>query len=169
MVSQVWLPCKSGGERGKVVSLDSQKFTILMANDDEDARFLVEEALREVRVAIRSKSVENGEQVLDYLYRRGQYAANSNWHHPDLILLDLKMPRLDGKETLTLIKSDPKLQQIPIVILTTSQSSGDIALCYKLGASSFISKPVTFEGLVKVMKTLCEYWFEIVALPPENF
>jgi CheY-like chemotaxis protein len=163
------LSCKSGGERGKAVNLDSEKFTILMANDDEDARFLIEEALREVRFTIRSEAVENGEQVLDYLYRRGQYASNSNWYRPDLILLDLNMPRLDGRETLSLIKSDPKLQQIPIVIMTTSHNRGDIALCYELGANSFISKPVTFEGLVKVIKTLCEYWFEIVALPPESF
>lgn len=142
-----------------------KEFTILIANDDEDTRFLVQEALREVRLAIRSEFVENGEQVLDYLYRRGEYAG-SNWDRPDLILLDLNMPRLDGREALTLIRSDPDLQQIPVVILTTSHRSGDILLCYRLGANSFISKPVTFEGLVEVMKTLCQYWFEIVALPP---
>lgn len=143
-------------------------FTILMANDDEDARFLVLEALREVKLAIRIECVENGEQVLDYLYSRGKYAGTSNWYRPDLILLDLNMPRLDGREALTLIKSDPDLKQIPIAILTTSHSSGDILLCYRLGANSFISKPVTFEGLVEVMKTLCHYWFEIVSLPPED-
>lgn len=142
-----------------------KEFTILIANDDEDTRFLVQEALREVRLAIRSEFVENGEQVLDYLYRRGEYAG-SNWDRPDLILLDLNMPRLDGREALTLIRSDPDLQQIPVVILTTSHRSGDILLCYRLGANSFISKPVTFERLVEVMKTLCQYWFEIVALPP---
>ncbi len=141
-----------------------KQFTILIANDDEDTRFLVQEALREVRLAIRSEFVENGEQVLDYLYRRGEYAG-SNWGRPDLILLDLNMPRLDGREALTLIRSDPDLQQIPVVILTTSHRSGDILLCYRLGANSFISKPVTFEGLVEVMKTLCQYWFEIVSLP----
>lgn len=141
-----------------------KQFTILIANDDEDTRFLMQEALREVRSAIRSEFVENGEQVLDYLYRRGEYAG-SNWDRPDLILLDLNMPRLDGREALTLIRSDPDLQQIPVVILTTSHRSGDILLCYRLGANSFISKPVTFEGLVEVMKTLCQYWFEIVSLP----
>lgn len=144
-----------------------KQFTILIANDDEDTRFLMQEALREVRSAIRSKFVENGEQVLDYLYRRGEYAG-SNWDRPDLILLDLNMPRLDGREALTLIRSDPDLQQIPVVILTTSHRSGDILLCYRLGANSFISKPVTFEGLVEVMKTLCQYWFEIVSLPPQE-
>ncbi|MEG4801569.1 response regulator [Microcoleus sp. ARI1-B5] len=145
-----------------------KKFTLLIANDDEDTRFLVEEALREVRLAIRSEFVENGEQVLDYLYRRGQYAGGSNWHRPDVILLDLNMPRLDGREALISIRSDPELQQIPVVILTTSHRSGDILLCYRLGANSFISKPVTFEGLVEIMKTLCQYWFEIVSLPPAD-
>ena len=92
-----------------------KKFTLLIANDDEDTRFLVEEALREVRLGIRSKFVENGEQVLEYLYRRGQYVGSSNWHQPDLILLDLNMPSLDGRETLTSIRSGPHLQQIPVV------------------------------------------------------
>ncbi len=138
-----------------------------MANDDEDTRFFVQESLREITVAIKIEFVENGEQVLDYLYCRGKYVGASNWHFPDLILLDLNMPRLDGREALTLIRSDPDLQQIPVVILTTSQSRGDILLCYRLGANSFISKPVTFEGLVEVMKTLCQYWFEIVSLPHE--
>jgi len=150
------------------VNYKQKKFTILIANDDEDTRFLLEEALREVRLAISSEFVENGEQVLDYLYRRGGYAGGSNWHRPDLILLDLNMPRLDGRETLTLIRSDPNLQQIPVVILTTSHRSGDILLCYRLGANSFISKPVTFEGLVEVMKTLCQYWFGIVSLQPQD-
>lgn len=150
------------------MSYTNKKFTILMANDDEDACFLVVEALREVRLLIRLECVENGEQVLDYLYCRGRFACLSNWYRPDLILLDLNMPRLDGREALTVIKSDPDLQQIPIAILTTSHSSGDISLCYRLGANSFISKPVTFEGLVEVMKTLCHYWFEIVSLPPED-
>ncbi|MEG4218701.1 response regulator [Microcoleus sp. Pol14C6] len=144
-----------------------KKFTLLIANDDEDTRFLMEEALREIRLAITREFVENGEQVLDYLYRRGQYFDSSNWHQADLILLDLNMPRLDGRETLTSIRADPHLQQIPVVMLTTSHRRGDILLCYRLGANSFISKPVTFEGLLEVMKALCEYWFEIVSLPPD--
>ncbi|MEG4969457.1 response regulator [Microcoleus sp. B6-A1] len=149
------------------MNYQKKKFTLLIANDDEHTRFLVKEALGEVRLAITSEFVENGEQVLDYLYRRGQYLGSSNWHQPDLILLDLNMPRLDGRETLSLIRSDPHLQQIPVVMLTTSHRRGDILLCYRLGANSFISKPVTFEGLLEVMKTLCEYWFEIVSLPPD--
>ncbi|MBE9161015.1 MULTISPECIES: response regulator [Microcoleaceae] len=147
------------------MNYNNKSFTLLIANDDEDTRFLMQEAMREVRLTIKIKFVENGEQVLDYLYGRGEYAGISNWHQPDLILLDLNMPRLDGRETLTSIRADPDLQQIPVVILTTSHRSGDILLCYSLGANSFISKPVTFEGLVEVMKTLCKYWFEIVSLP----
>ncbi|MEG3908207.1 response regulator [Microcoleus sp. w1-18aA5] len=149
------------------MNYQKKKFTLLIANDDEDTRFLVKEALREVSLAITSEFVENGEQVLDYLYRRGQYLGSSNLHQPDLILLDLNMPRLDGRETLTLIRADPHLQQIPVVMLTTSHRRGDVLLCYRLGANSFISKPVTFEGLLEVMKTLCEYWFEIVSLPSD--
>ncbi|MEG4028284.1 MULTISPECIES: response regulator [unclassified Microcoleus] len=149
------------------MNYQKKKFTLLIANDDEDTRFLVKEALRELSLAITSEFVENGEQVLDYLYRRGQYLGTSNWHQPDLILLDLNMPRLDGRETLILIRADPHLQQIPVVMLTTSHRRGDVLLCYRLGANSFISKPVTFEGLLEVMKTLCEYWFEIVSLPPD--
>ncbi|MEG4146297.1 response regulator [Microcoleus sp. Pol12B5] len=149
------------------MNYQKKKFTLLIANDDEDTRFLVKEALREVSLAITSEFVEHGEQVLDYLYRRGQYLGSSNWHQPDLILLDLNMPRLDGRETLTLIRADPHLQQIPVVMLTTSHRRGDVLLCYRLGANSFISKPVTFEGLLEVMKTLCEYWFEIVSLPSD--
>jgi len=147
------------------VNYNKKKFTLLIANDDEDTRFLMQEAMREVQLAIKIEFVEDGEQVLDYLYRRGEYADSSNWHQPDLILLDLNMPRLDGRETLSSIRADPDLQQIPVAILTTSHRSGDILLCYRLGANSFISKPVTFEGLVEVMKTLCKYWFEIVSLP----
>jgi len=149
------------------VNNKNKTFTILMANDDEDTRFFVQESLREIPIAIRIEFVENGEQMLDYLYCRGSYADARNGRFPDLILLDLNMPRLDGREALTLIRSDSDLQHLPVVILTTSQSSGDILLCYRLGANSFISKPVTFEGLVEVMKTLCQYWFEIVSLPSE--
>lgn len=147
------------------MNYNKKNFTLLIANDDEDTRFLMQEAMREVQLAIKIEFVEDGEQVLDYLYRRGEYADSSNWHQPDLILLDLNMPRLDGRETLSSIRSDPDLQQIPVAIFTTSHSSGDILLCYRLGANSFISKPVTFEGLVEVMKTLSQYWFEIVSLP----
>ncbi|WP_249070468.1 response regulator [Argonema antarcticum] len=140
----------------------------MIANDDENACFLMEEALLEVPLAMNIYFVEDGEELLDYLYCRGQYAsATKRYPRPDLILLDLNMPRLNGREALKEIKSDPKLGHIPIVVLTTSQQEKDIFNCYSLGANSFIVKPLTFKELVRVMTCLCRYWFEIVSLPSD--
>ncbi len=102
---------------------------------------------------------------MDYLHQKGQYR---NAPRPGLILLDLNMPRKDGREALKEIKSDPALQQIPLVVLTTSQAEEDIFRSYDLGANSFISKPVTFNGLVEAIKDLGKYWFAVVDLPPEK-
>ena len=102
---------------------------------------------------------------MDYLHQKGQYR---NAPRPGLILLDLNMPRKDGREALKEIKSDPGLRQIPIVVLTTSQAEEDIFRSYDLGANSFISKPVTFNGLVEAIKDLGKYWFAVVDLPPEK-
>ncbi|MDZ8227675.1 MULTISPECIES: response regulator [unclassified Nostoc] len=140
--------------------------TILMADDDEDDCILVREALAESQLPIELYIVSNGEQLMDYLYHRGGYANNSI-PHPDLILLDLNMPRIGGLEALKEIKTDPQLRQIPVVILSTSRREEDIYNTYNLGANSFITKPVTFASLVEVMKTLVKYWFEIVKLPLE--
>jgi CheY-like chemotaxis protein len=141
---------------------------ILMAEDDPDDRLLVEEALEESRLANRIYFVENGEELLDYLYQRGKFADSNLAPRPGLIFLDLNMPKKDGREALQEIKSDPTLRQIPIVILTTSKAEEDICKAYDLGASSFISKPVTFEALVDVMTTIGKYWFDIVELPSSN-
>ena len=138
-----------------------------MANDSEDVCFLVQEALGEVRLAIAFYYVNNGEKLLDYLYSRYEYAEANNSPCPDLILLDLNMPKLDGREVLAMLKSDPNFCHIPIVVLTTSQQKGDILHCYRLGANSFIVKPITFQELVEVMSNLCRYWFEIISLPPK--
>lgn len=105
---------------------------------------------------------------MDYLYRRGKYVRESDSPRPGLILLDLNMPKKDGREALTLIKSDPNLRQIPVVVLTTSKAEEDIYRSYDLGANSFITKPVTFASLVDVIKTIGKYWFEIVELPLER-
>jgi CheY-like chemotaxis protein len=142
--------------------------TILIADDDADDRLLAKEALHESRLANDLRFVEDGEQLLDYLRRRGQYAHRQDSPRPGLILLDLNMPKKDGREALKEIKSDPDLRQIPIVVLTTSKAEEDIFRSYDLGVSSFITKPVTFESLVDVMKVLARYWFEIVELPPDN-
>ena len=108
--------------------------------------------------------VEDGEELMDFLKRRGKY-ENQNTPRPGLILLDLNMPRKDGREALSEIKADPELRSIPIIILTTSKAEEDIVKSYDLGVSSFITKPVTFDDLVKVAKAIGEYWFGIVVLP----
>jgi CheY-like chemotaxis protein len=141
--------------------------TILLADDDADDRMLTKEALAESRLANDLRFVEDGEDLLDYLHRRGRYASADAFPRPGLILLDLNMPRKDGREALREIKSDPNLRSIPIVVLTTSKAEEDIFRTYDLGVNSFITKPVTFDGLVGVMRGLGRYWFEIVELPPE--
>jgi CheY-like chemotaxis protein len=140
--------------------------TILLADDDPDDRMMAREALQESRLANDLHEVENGEELLDYLYQRGAHADRDVAPRPGLILLDLNMPRMDGREALRAIKSDPDLRCIPVVVLTTSHAEVDIYRTYDLGVNSFITKPVSFEGLVEVMKTLGRYWFEIVELPP---
>ena len=142
--------------------------TILLADDDPEDRMLAQEALEEARLANELHFVEDGEELMDYLNRRGKYTALKSAPYPGLILLDLNMPRKDGREALREIKADSELRRIPIVVLTTSKAEEDIYRTYELGVSSFITKPVTFEGLVDLMKTLSKYWFEIVQLPPEK-
>jgi len=142
-----------------------RSITILLADDDEDDRKLAQDALVESRLANDLHTVENGEELMDYLLRRGKYAALADSPRPGLILLDLNMPKKDGREALREIKADPSLRQIPVVVLTTSKAEEDIYRTYDLGANSFITKPVMFESLVRVMRDLGTYWFEIVELP----
>ena len=142
-----------------------QTVTILMADDDEDDCMLAREALSESRLQNTLHIVRDGEELMDYLYRRGQYAEEYSSSRPGLILLDLNMPKKDGREALKEIKSDPRLRQIPVVVLTTSKAEEDIYRTYNLGANSFIIKPATFAALVQVMKSIGKYWFEVVELP----
>lgn len=139
--------------------------TILMADDDEDDVMLARKALETCRLANDFHVVGNGEELMDYLYRRGEYEKLANSPRPGLILLDLNMPRKDGREALGEIKADPQLRSIPVIILTTSAAEEDIYRTYNLGANSYITKPVTFQDLVDVMQGLGRYWFEIVDLP----
>jgi CheY-like chemotaxis protein len=139
--------------------------TILMADDDADDRLMVKEALDECRLANDVRFVFDGVELLSYLRRQGRYADTATSPRPGLILLDLNMPKMDGREALKVIKADASLRQIPIVVMTTSRAEEDIYRTYDLGVSSYVAKPMTFESLVNVMKTLGTYWFEIVALP----
>ena len=138
---------------------------ILMADDDEDDRLLAADALAESRLINELYFVEDGQELIDYLYHNGKYQDEAAAPRPGLILLDLNMPRLDGREVLRIIKQDTSLRRIPIVVLTTSKGEEDIYRSYDLGANSYITKPVTFEGLVTVLNTLGKYWFDIVELP----
>ncbi len=136
---------------------------ILMADDDDDDYLLTKKALKESKLLNTLVRVSDGEELLDYLNARGHYEGTAL--RPGVILLDLNMPRKDGREALKEIKADPKLRNIPIVIFTTSKAEEDIYRTYQLGSNSFITKPVTFDSLISVMKTLGAYWFEIVELP----
>jgi len=141
--------------------------TILICDDDEDDRMLTKQALENAHISNNLRFVVDGEQLLDYLYQRGEYAGElGKAPRPGLILLDLNMPRMDGREALKLIKGDATLRDIPIVVLSTSGFDQDIIKSYQLGVNSFITKPVTFSGLVEAMNVLGRYWLEIVELPP---
>ena len=141
---------------------NAQSIKILLADDDPDDRLLVREAFEESHLLNILDTVNDGEDLMNYLYQRGEYAGKPA---PDLILLDLNMPRKNGMEALEEIKADSNLRRIPIVILTTSKAEEDIIRTYDLGVNSFIVKPVTFDSLVDLVKNLGKYWFQIVELP----
>ena len=142
--------------------------TILLAEDTPDDQISIKQALSESRLRYKLYIVKDGEELLDYLQRRRQYSELVSAPHPNLILLDLYLPKINGIEALQIIKANPKLRRIPIVMLTSSSSEEDIRRSYELGASSYLTKPSTFELLVEAMNTLAEYWFDIVELPPAN-
>lgn len=141
---------------------------ILIADDDPDDRLMAIDAFKENHLKNDIHFVEDGEDLMNYLRGKGKYADRSIHPLPGLILLDLNMPRKDGREALKEIKSDPELKRIPVIILTTSKAEEDIIKSYDLGVNCFITKPVTFQGLVEVTKVIGKYWFEIVELPMNN-
>lgn len=143
----------------------NRPIVILIADDDAEDRMLIKEALDENRLSNAIQFVENGEELMDYLHNRGKFTDKDKYQTPGLILLDLNMPKKDGREALKEIKADDHLRVLPVVVLTTSKAEEDILRTYDLGVSSFITKPVTFTALVDVMRTLSKYWFEIVELP----
>ena len=139
--------------------------TILMADDDDEDRMMTKKAWDNSRLANDLRFVEDGEELMEYLGRRGEYADPASSPRPGLILLDLNMPKMHGREALREIKSTPELRRIPIVALTTSKAEEDIFRSYDLGANSFISKPVTFDRLVAIIQQIGTYWFELVETP----
>ena len=147
----------------------SRKSTLLIviADDDADDRMLIEDAFRENRLANPIAFVGDGIELLDLLRGTGSYANSPSRGRPGLILLDLNMPRMDGRTALSHIKADPALRRIPVVVLTTSKADEDILRTYDLGVNSFITKPVSFEALVDVVRRLNHYWLEIVELAPQ--
>lgn len=136
-----------------------------MADDDPDDRMLTRDAFNESHLLNDFETVEDGEALMDYLLQRGQFSGSNARPRPGLILLDLNMPRKDGREALKEIKANPELRSIPVVVMTTSKAEEDILSTYDLGVNSFITKPVTFDGLVDVLKIIGRYWFEVVELP----
>jgi len=141
-------------------------FTLLMADDDAEDCVLVREALQETRANCALHTVADGEELLDYLHGRGKYAKPHAAPRPDLILLALRMPKKDGREALADLRANGQLPPIPIVVLTTSTAADDVSYCYRIGASSYIAKPATFQAWVELLHTLTKYWFELVKLPP---
>ncbi|MBV9466897.1 MAG: response regulator [Solirubrobacterales bacterium] len=144
----------------------SKPVTILLADDDEEDRMLIRDALQDSGLCEQMRFVTDGQDLMDYLRRGGRYADPSvDAPRPGVILLDLQMPRMDGREALDELKSDISLREIPVTVLSTSDRDADVADSYARGASSFITKSVTFDGLVEVMRAWRRYWFDVVELP----
>jgi two-component system, response regulator len=142
-----------------------KQVSILLAEDDPDDQLLVKRAFASADLTTDLRFVNDGEELLNYLYHRAGHREETS-PRPGLILLDLNMPKKDGREALGEIKADPGLKHIPVIVLTTSNREEDISHSYAMGASSYIVKPVAFSDLVEVIKTLETYWLQIVELPP---
>jgi len=141
------------------------KMIVLIADDDPDDRFLIKDAFDECNFKCCIHMVEDGEELTEYLQRRAKYSSLIKLPLPRLILLDINMPRKDGREVLVELKSDPIFRSIPTVVFTTSNAEEDILQTYDLGVNSFVIKPSTFKELVTTIKTLSDYWFGLVSMP----
>ncbi|WP_345267076.1 response regulator [Nibrella viscosa] len=138
--------------------------TILIADDDADDRMFLEQALRSIGYSHDIQFVEDGEQLMDYLKQQGMYTeANAPW--PNLIILDLNMPRKNGFQALEEIKADARLRRLPVVVMTTSSADEDVLRTYNLGVNSYITKPFNFNRLIEMMGALKTYWIDTVKLP----
>ena len=156
---------RSGREWRIMVENRLNGVVVLMADDDIDDVMLVRDALRDCRCEVDFRHVEDGEEALDYLSRRGRYRESELAPRPSLILLDLNMPKKDGLQTLREIRSNPALRTIPVVVLTTSRDRDLMLRIYRLGGSAFITKPTVYKDMINVMERLCAYWFRTVTLP----
>lgn len=144
---------------------DGRVATILLVEDNDDHAELMKIGFEDAHFAVDLHHVRNGEECMAFLRQEGKYAGA---HRPDLVLLDLNMPRMDGREVLGHMKQDNDLQSIPVVVLTSSESNADISEAYKLGCNSYIAKPVDFVGLSKVVQSITDYWFTLVVVPPAS-
>lgn len=143
----------------------SDKKSILIADDDADDREMLKTAFEESDVKQSLCFVGNGEELMDYLRRNGKYADEQKYPFPRIILLDLNMPKKDGREALKEIKTDNHLRLIPVIVLTTSTEEKDILTSYELGVNSYVIKPVTYKGLLELTRTFQRYWLDISELP----
>jgi len=142
--------------------------TILLVEDDAEDRLLLSDAVKEACRPHTLRFVRDGEELFDYLERRGQYEDKRRSPRPDLILLDLKMPRQDGREALRKLKADAKLRRIPVVVLTSSTARDDIDFCYDEHANAYMKKPNSFGDLLGLIDTIGNYWFQLAELPSED-
>jgi CheY-like chemotaxis protein len=147
---------------------DRDRVVLVMVDDDEDDCLLVNEALKLACTGCTFRCVRDGAEMMDYLHRIGRYQNPESSPAPDIILLDLNLPRMGGREVLRRLKTDPRFRAIPVIILTTSRELEDVKVCYDLGANSYITKQSNFEELISAVKTLTEYWIEIATLPPRK-
>ena len=142
-----------------------KKRTILVADDDPDDFYLLKDALSEAGVDCDLRVASDGTELMDYLLHKKEFMAPENAPYPVFILLDLNMPKKNGREALAEIKSIENLKQIPVIVYTTSDEPEDIRDCYAMGANSFVRKPASFDSLVDTMKTMTAYWFNVANLP----
>jgi CheY-like chemotaxis protein len=145
-----------------------QPVPIVLAEDDEDDQLIVRRAFEKARFRSPLHIVDNGQELMRYLRGEAEYSNRKDYPLPGLILLDLNMPVMNGEDALAEIKADRNLQHIPVVILTTTDDQTGVNRCYELGASTFITKPVTFSGFLDVVSKLQLYWFSLVELPDER-
>jgi CheY-like chemotaxis protein len=154
-------------EKGlRMTQINGRPAIILLAEDDPGDQELTRRALEEGKIPNELHIVKDGEEALDYLFRRGKYANPTTSPRPDLVLLDLNMPKIDGRQVLQRLRADASLRRLAVVIFTTSQHEEDVIRTYDLGANSYITKPMEFQQFIQVIKALEAYWFQIVVLSP---